>query len=74
MYIHIGNNYMICEENIIGIFNIENCKMQEIKRLVDNQYIFDISEGKQKSFILIKEKEELKAYISHISSVTLSKR
>ena len=74
MYLHIGNNYMIYEKNIIGIFNIKNCKKEQVESLVDNKYIIDISDGKQKSYILVKENEILKIYISNISSITLARR
>lgn len=72
MYIHIGNNYMIEEKKIIGIFNLKNC--DNIKKMVTNDNIIDISKGKQKAFVLIKDKEMLKGYISNISATTLAKR
>ena len=53
MYIHIGNNYMLDDKNIIGIFNIESIK-EDINDLIEDKYIIDISEGKKKSFILMK--------------------
>ena len=63
---------MINEKNIIGFFNIEKC--DNIKNMVLNENIVDISNGKQKTFVLINDKEILKGYISNISSITLAKR
>lgn len=72
MYIHIGNNYMVEDKKIIGIFNLENCK--DIRKSLNNENIIDISNERPKSFVLIKDKEFFKGYISNISSITLARR
>lgn len=75
MYLHICKNVMIKMDNIIGIFDkkiLEQTK--EYKQLLDAQEIEDISEGEPKSFILVKEKETIKWYLSNISVATLEKR
>ena len=78
MYVHIGNNYILNSNNIIGIFNIEELKKDNSFEKLENylapkENILDISNGKQKSFILVKE-EKIKAYISNISSFTIANR
>ena len=79
MYVHIGKEIIIPENEIITILDLE--KMLENKKLEDilkelnlENNIINISEGINKSLILIKNKEILKGYISNISSQTLAKR
>ena len=79
MYLHIGNNVVINTDELIGIFDIETIKKQELSLLQNNEKInnfetIDISEGKAKSYILLKTEKKIIKYISNISSVTLSKR
>ncbi len=76
MYLHIGKDFCIDEKKIIGIFNIEsiskNKEYYEIYEAIKNDLV-DISNGAQKTLILIKDKF-IKGYISNISSTTLRKR
>ena len=79
MYLHICKNMIIKTENIIGIFDINSIKetkeFQELFfQLKERNQLIDISESMQKSFILIKEYQENKAYISNVSVATLEKR
>ncbi len=79
MYLHICKNMIIKTENIIGIFDINSIKetkeFQELFfQLKERNQLIDISESMQKSFILIKENQENKAYISNVSVATLEKR
>ena len=79
MYVHIGKEFVIPENEIITILNLE--KMLENKKLEDickelnlENNIINISEEKNKSLILIKKEEKIEGYISNISSNTLGKR
>lgn len=78
MYLHIGNNSIIKTEEIIGIFNIEKLKeMETFQKFLENipeKNKTYLQKGKEKSIIVTKEKEEVKAYISNISSTTIAKR
>ncbi len=76
MYLHIGKDYVVNEDKIIGIFNIEVIKKnKEYNQLYENikNDLIDISDGVQKTLILINEKNK-KGYITNISSTTLRKR
>lgn len=76
MYLHIGKEYVINEEKIIGIFNIETIKKnKEYNKFFEDikNSLIDISDGIQKTIILIKDKNK-KGYITNISSATLRKR
>lgn len=76
MYLHIGKDYAINENNIIGIFNIETIsKSKEYKNFIESikKDLIDISDENQKTLILVKDKK-IKGYITNISSVTLKNR
>lgn len=79
MYVHIGKELIIPENEIITILDLE--KMLENKNLEDilkelnlENNIINISKGSNKSLILIKKEEKIQGYISNISSQTLAKR
>lgn len=76
MFLHLGNNYMIRNEKIIGILDLNTAgSSPTAKDLLNNigkkGEVYNISEkGKEKSFIITDEG----TYISPISSTTLLKR
>ena len=79
MYLHIGKNVVVNNNEIIGIFDISSMtKSKEFKliyeKLKEENNILDVSDNHKKSIIITKEKEVLKGYISNISSITLAKR
>ena len=79
MYLHIGKDKLIDDNNIIAILNIETLKEKEnVKNICKNMNfsdnIIDVSDGNKKSLIIIKEKKQTKGYISNISTITLEKR
>ena len=79
MYLHIGKDKLIDDNNIIAILNIETLKEKEnIEKICKNMNfsdnIIDVSDGNKKSLIIIKEKKQTKGYISNISTITLEKR
>ena len=79
MYLHIGKDKLIDDNNIIAILNIETLKEREnieniCKNMNFSDNIIDVSDGNKKSLIIIKEKKQTKGYISNISTITLEKR
>ena len=79
MYIHIGKETIIPENEIIAILDLEkmleNKNLEEIIKEINlENNIINISEGNNKSLILIKIEKSIKGYISNISSQTLAKR
>ena len=79
MYLHIGKDKLIYDNNIIAILNIETLKEKEnveniCKNMNFSDNIIDVSDGNKKSLIIIKEKKQTKGYISNISTITLEKR
>lgn len=79
MYLYIGDEKLIHNEEIIGIFNLQyirNTKEYKLmyKLLEENNSLIDISEGEGKSFILVEKNNERKGYIAKIGANTILKR
>ena len=77
MYVHIGNNYILNSNNIIGIFNIENYNEIDLENTINNlvkkEDVLDISNEKKRTLIIYEE-GKTKGSISNISSITIAKR
>lgn len=76
MYLHIGGDFLLRSEDIIGIFDIENTSISKITRefLKESQKkkkVITTSYDLPRSYILDKEE---RLYISPISPATLLKR
>ena len=79
MYLHIGKDYIVKNNEIIGIFNIDYVKnTKEYKAMYssldEDGNIIKISDNKAKSFILTENQGKRKAYITNIGVNTISKR
>ena len=79
MYVHIGKELMIPASEIITILDLEkileNRNIEDILKEINlENNIINISEGNNKSLIIIKKEEKIQGYISNISSQTLAKR
>ena len=77
MYLHIGNEKLVQQKNIIGIFDIDSLKKSEeydniMESLKNN--IVDVTKDKKKTLIITIENNIKKGYISNILSTTLYKR
>lgn len=75
MYLHLGNNFTVDTDDIIGIFDMDNTTVSKRGRsfLPDAEregLVINASEDLPKSFIVTKTK----VYISSISTQTLYKR
>ena len=79
MYLHIGKDIVINQKDIVFILNfnsIEENKENEklLKEIKKKENIIDISNGIQKTIILVKNKELSNWYVTNISTSTLYKR
>ena len=76
MFIFINKDIIIKENNIIGIFNIENKKYFEdiLEKLKSENNLINISKDKEKTLILYNEKNKIKGIISNLSSNSIKKR
>ena len=76
MYLHVGGDYLVRKDKIIGIFDIENTSISKhprefFKVSEKNTKVITVSFDLPRSFIL---DDEEKIYISPISPQTLLKR
>lgn len=79
MYLHLGQDFVINDKNIIGIFDIETTSISKITKMFlsqsqKNKEIVAISNDLPKSFIVSGSESGIIVYISQISSATLKKR
>lgn len=79
MYLHLGEETVIRDENIIGIFDLEITSQSKITRNFleheeKQKNVVNVSEELPRSFIVCSEKGKNTTYISQISSQTLTRR
>lgn len=80
MYVHLGNEISISDNEIIGIFDIENTSLGKdtrnyLKHATDDHRVVNVSLEMPKSFVVCSDKKgNEKTYISQISVSTLRKR
>ena len=82
MYLHLGQNIVVSEDSIIGIFDLDNSSWSHLtreflKEAEKNKSLISISEDIPKSFILCGESSyntKSNVYLSQLSSQTLLKR
>lgn len=80
MYLHLGEDTVVCGRNIIGIFDIENTSVSKHTKEFLNDpnkkdRIVNVSYEMPKSFIVCSDKNGKETvYISQISPATLRKR
>ncbi len=76
MYLHVGGDYLIKKDKIVGIFDIENTSISKhtrefFKKSEKGKKVINVSFDLPRSFILDKDEN---VYISPISPQTLLKR
>ncbi len=79
MYIHLGGDFVVPQDDIIGIFDLENTTVSQHTRKFLNmsekrKEVINVSFEIPKSFILTSKNNKNKVYISQISPSTLNKR
>ncbi|MCI7203100.1 MAG: DUF370 domain-containing protein [Oscillibacter sp.] len=80
MYLHIGNNVMLPEKHIIGVFDLEITSQSKrtsefLRRAEDESLVIDACEDIPKSFLVCDHPYHPQlVYLSELSSQTLQKR
>lgn len=79
MYVHLGMETVVNEDDIIGIFDLDSTTVSKHTRKFLNvaekeKKVFNVSFELPKSFVLCGNKKKNKIYISQLSSSTLYKR
>ena len=79
MYVHIGNNCVINENEIVGVFDIENTTVSKKSREFLNfaeksKKIINVSTDIPRSFVVCFRKSETFVFLSQLTAVTILKR
>ena len=79
MFLHLGNDYIVFEKDIIAVFDFETTTVSKITReflreAEDEEFIVNVSDDVPKSFIVTEIKGRSKVFISNIATATLLKR
>ena len=79
MYLHLGENTVVRTDNIIGIFDMDTSTISKwtkdyLSNATKNKRVINVSMELPKSFVVCNENNEIKVYVSQISSQNLMKR
>lgn len=79
MYLHLGENIVVRTDSIIGIFDMDTSTISKwtkdyLSNATKNKRVINVSMELPKSFVVCNENNEIKVYVSQISSQTLMKR
>ena len=80
MYLHLGQDIVICTKEIVGIFDLDNTTVSKITRemlrtVEQNGQALSIGTDIPKSFVVCAAKEKKNTvYISPVTPATLTKR
>ena len=79
MYVHLGVDSVVKEDDIIGIFDLDSTTVSKHTRKFLNEaekqkQVINVSFELPKSFVLCGKKKNTLVYISQLSSSTLYKR
>ena len=79
MYLHLGQNVVVPEAEVIGVFDLDNTTGSHITRKFLGEAekagrVISVSDDLPKSFVVCGENGEFEVYFSQLSSQTLLKR
>jgi hypothetical protein len=79
MYIHLGQDVIVEESSVIGIFDMDNTTESKItvnflNNAEKNGQIVNISDDIPKSFVVCKKMDKVTVYLSQLNPATLVKR
>lgn len=79
MFVHIGNNIVLEEKDIIGIYNVESMRdSEEYKNLIESlkrtDNLVTQANGDARSLIMTKENGKIVGYETNVSTMSIAKR
>ncbi len=79
MYIYIGSDHLINEEDVVGMFDIETTTTSYITRdyltaAQKNGRIINVSSDIPKTFVVCRRDDKIYVYLSQYSAATINKR
>ena len=79
MFVHIGNNIILEEKDIIGIYNIESMRdSEEYKNLIESlkrtDNLVSQAKGDARTLVMTKENGKIVGYETNVSTISIAKR
>jgi len=80
MYLHLGQDIIVPQSDVIGIYDLDNCTSSHITRefltkAERSGEVVDVAAGElPRSFVLVKDEKNTTVYLSQLSTATLQKR
>ena len=79
MYIHLGNDVVVSESSVVGIFDIENTSISPATKdflatAQKNNRIVYVTNDLPKSFVVCREDDDFTVYICQVAPATMLKR
>lgn len=79
MYLHLGNDFVVRKQDIIAVFDMDNTTISKQSRnflaaAQKSGKVMDVTDDLPKSYIVASDGNDIKVYISSVSSKTLQKR
>ena len=79
MYLHLGQDTIVPKDDIIGIYDLDNCSSSHITRAFLKEAeqrgeVFNVSEDLPKSFVITHVGGQTTVYLSQLSTATLRGR
>ena len=79
MYLFLGQDTVVNDKDIIGIFDIDTTTVSKktrdfLKKAEEKKQVINVTFELPKSFVICNNKENTRVYISQLSTSTLEKR
>ena len=79
MYIHLGNDVVVRESTIVGVFDIENTSISKYTKeylaaAQKNNSIVYVTDDLPKSFVVCREGDKTTVYVCQVAPATMLKR
>lgn len=79
MYIHLGNDVVVNESSVVGIFDIENTSISPATKdfltaAQKNNRIIYVTNDLPKSFVVCRDKDGFVVYVCQVAPATMLKR
>ena len=79
MYIHLGNDVVVRESSIVGVFDIENTSISKYTReylaaAQKNNNVIYVTDDLPKSFVVCRDGDKTTVYVCQVAPATMLKR
>ena len=79
MYIHLGNDVVVRESSIVGVFDIENTSISKYTKeylatAQKNNNVVYVTDDLPKSFVVCRDNGKTTVYVCQVSPATMLKR